>query len=217
MLKFCFVLFLAIASTVDAGAWSRGKANGFSMTSIQVTTPSLAEPASYYFSNYSEFGLTRNLTLGADIGHSVSGDSKFIVFLRHPILKLKDKHLFAAELGIGQVADEFVIRPGLSYGHGFSGFKRSGWLAVDVLFEHHTVSQATDFKADFTYGLNHSGGFKTIFQLQSGRQAGDPNFLRFAPSFAIPMGASAHLEFGGSLNLIGGAEYGLKVGIWKKF
>jgi len=34
MLNFYLLLFLALASTVDAGAWSRSKGEGFTMTSI---------------------------------------------------------------------------------------------------------------------------------------------------------------------------------------
>jgi hypothetical protein len=217
MLNFYLLLFLALASTVDAGAWSRSKGEGFTMTSIQVTAPSLTKPASYYYSNFSEFGLTESITFGADLGHSVSGESKLIVFLRHPILALKDKHHFAAELGVGEIAGEFILRPGLFYGRGLAHHNSSGWLAIDVLFEHHVRHQKTDFKADFTYGTTFSGGIKTILQMQSGRQAGDPKFFRFAPSLAIPMGSTTHLELGGSLNLIGEPEYGLKIGIWKDF
>jgi len=180
-------------------------------------SPQLTKPASYYYSNFSEFGLTESITFGADLGHSVSGESKLIVFLRHPILALKDKHHFAAELGVGEIAGEFILRPGLFYGRGLAHHNSSGWLAIDVLFEHHVRLQKTDFKADFTYGTTFSGGIKTILQMQSGRQAGDPKFLRFAPSLAIPMGSTTHLELGGSLNLIGEPEYGLKIGIWKEF
>ena len=78
MLNFYLLLFLALASTVDAGAWSRSKGEGFTMTSIQVTAPSVTKPASYYYSNFSEFGLTESITFGADLGHSVSGESKLI-------------------------------------------------------------------------------------------------------------------------------------------
>ena len=55
MLNFYLFLFLALASTVDAGAWSRSKGEGFTMTSLQVTAPSFTEPASFYYSNFSEF------------------------------------------------------------------------------------------------------------------------------------------------------------------
>lgn len=217
MLKFYLVLLMALAATANAGAWPRGKGNGFSMTSVQATAHSLADPAHYYFSSYAEYGLTRKITLGGDIGHSVSGESKLILFLRHPVLTLNDKHHFAFELGAGVVANDAVIRPGASYGSGFSRWGRSGWFAIDILFEHHIAAGSTDFKADVTYGLNHPQGYKSIFQIQSGKQVGDPSFLRFAPSVAIPISSSSHLELGGTINMIGAANYGLKIGVWKKF
>ena len=217
MLQFYFVLLVALATTANAGAWPRGKGNGFSMTSLQATAHNLADPADYYFSSYAEFGLTDDITVGGDIGHSVSGASKFIVFLRHPIFTLNDKHHFAFELGAGIVANDTVVRPGVSYGSGFSRSSQSGWFAIDILFEHHITTRSTNFKADVTYGINHPRGYKSIYQLQSGKQVGDPNFLRFAPSVAIPISTSSHLEVGGTINMIGATNYGLKVGVWKKF
>lgn len=217
MLKSVFLLFLAWASTADAGPWPRGKGDAFIMTSLQVTAPNLEGPASYYFSNYLEYGLTDSFTFGADLGHSVSGESKSIAFLRHPLWQHNTTHYFAAEIGLGQVAGNVVVRPGFSYGRGFSNGKTSSWLTVDLLFEHHLVKKHTDFKADITYGLNHHGGFKSMIQIQTGKQTGDPSFLRLAPSFALPMGASSHLEIGGSIALRGTDEYGLKVGFWKNF
>lgn len=214
----CVLFFLlAFASTALAGPWPRGAGNIFAMTSLQISAPNLGTPANYYVSNYLEYGLTKELTLGTDIGHSVSGDSKAILFLRSPIFRQITPHLFAAELGIGKVAEDFVVRPGLTYGRSFSNGTGSGWMTVDILLEHHLGRNRTDRKLDLTYGRNHRGGFKSMWQIQAGRQRGDPSFLRIAPSFALPMGPSAHFELGASVALTGGREYGLKIGLWKAF
>ncbi len=217
MMLRCALLFLAFASTAHAGAWPRGKGNGFLMASVQATAPNLAGPVSYYSGSYVEYGLTNKLTLGSDIGHSVSGNSKALIFLSYPIGTLAKKHHFAAELGFGRVAGSTVVRPGLSYGRGFKNRFGQGWFSIDALLEHHLGESRTDVKVDMTLGLNHDGGFKSIIQLQTGKQRGDPGFVRLAPSFAMPMGRDMHFELGFSAALRGPADYGVKLGLWRAF
>lgn len=216
MLRLALVAIL-LASQAFAGPWPREKKSIFAMTSYQVSAQDLSGPVDAYYSGYFEYGLGNGLTLGADSGHSVSGDSKFVLFLRRSMALRDSGHIFAAELGLGQIGTDAVVRPGLSYGYGFSGARGSGWLSVDLLFEHHVGMDRTDAKADITYGRNHARGFKSIWQLQAGKQRGDPSFLRLAPSVAVPVGSRTHLELGTSTGLRGPSEYGLKIGVWHEF
>lgn len=217
MLKLSFLFTLMLIEAAAAGPWPRQKGQGFAMSSLQVTAASLSGPENYYFSTYLEYGLTNQLTLGADIGHSVSGETKGIMFLRHPIWLRSQTHHFAAELGLGTIAGNSVIRPGMSYGRSFEYKESSGWLTVDGLLEHHLGQQISDFKFDITYGRTYSNDFKAMVQIQAGKQQGDSSFLRLAPSFALPAGKSTHVEIGGSVGLRGASEYGLKVGFWRAF
>ncbi len=211
------LLLLAFASVAHAGAWPRGKGNGFAMVSLQATAPSLSGPVSYYTSSYVEFGLTDKLTLGSDVGHSVSGNSKALLFLSYPIATLGEKHHFAAEISFGRIAGDTVVRPGLNYGFGFENRIGKGWFTLDSLFEHHIDRGHTDVKADITLGFNHERGFKSILQLQLGKQRGDNGFARLAPSFAMPMGRKMHFELGFSTELRGPKAYGIKAGLWRAF
>lgn len=211
------LLLLAFASAAHAGAWPRGKGNGFAMVSFQATAPSLTGPVSYYTGSYVEFGLTDKLTLGSDVGHSVSGNSKALIFLSYPIATIGEKHHFATEIGFGRIAGNMVLRPGLNYGFGFKNRIGQGWVTLDTLFEHHLGKDRTDVKADITVGVNHARGFKSILQLQLGKQHGDNSIARLAPSFAMPMGQKMHFELGFSAELRGAAEYGIKAGIWRAF
>lgn len=217
MFKLGFLFSLALIRAAEAGPWPRQKGHIFAMSSLQVTDASLEGSGDFYFSTYLEYGLTSELTLGADIGHSVSGESKGIVFLRHPIWQKSRTHFFAAELGLGTIANDSVIRPGFSYGRSFEYKESSGWLTFDSLLEHYPEQRRSDFKLDITYGRTYSKDFKTMLQIQTGKQEGDPSFLRIAPSFALPAGKSAHFEVGGSFELRGVPEYGLKIGLWKTF
>ncbi|MBU2983444.1 hypothetical protein KO498_16685 [Lentibacter algarum] len=211
------LLFLAIASTAHAGAWPRGKGNGFAMVSFQVTASGLGGPVSYYTGSFVEYGLTDKLTLGSDVGHGVSGSSKALIFISYPIGVINDKHRFAAEIGVGRIAGNTVVRPGFNYGRGIKNRFGEGWVTLDTLFEHHLGEGHTDVKLDFTFGLNHGRGFKSMLQLQAGKQRGDPGFLRLAPSFAMPIGQKMHFELGFSSSLRGPSEYGIKAGVWRKF
>lgn len=217
---FLSLLLLVFANAAHAGAWPRGEGNGFVMVTLQGTVPQFfggLGPVSTYSGAYLEYGLTDKITLGFDIGHSVSGNSKALFFASYPLGQPDSRHKFAVELGIGRAAGNAVVRPGLSYGRGFDGKLGSGWVSANALFEHHLGRKRTDMKLDFTIGLNHKGGFKSIVQLQAGRQEGDPSFLRIAPSFALPMGKDTHFELGFSTELIGQTAYGLKIGVWRNF
>ena len=187
------------------------------MVSFQATAPSLTGPVNYYTSSYVEYGLTDKLTLGSDVGHGVSGNAKALIFLSYPIGTIGDKHNFAAEIGVGRIAGDSVLRPGLNYGFGFKNRVGQGWFTLDALFEHHLSEGHTDVKADITVGLNHERGFKSIVQLQLGQQRGDNGFVRLAPSFAMPMGRKMHFELGFSTELRGPKAYGIKAGIWRAF
>ena len=212
--------YLLLAATQTfAGAWPREKGRGFLSSASQVEAEGLDGPYSLYSTAYLEYGLGHDLTLGFDVGHAVSGKSKAVLFLRRPLGELAPGHLFAAEFGIGRIAGEAVVRPGLSYGHGFTRRNgQSGWISIESFAEFHLVSGTVDYKADFTYGLNHGQRFKSILQLQTGVSHGDPAFARLAPSVVMRVGRATHIELGLTAEKITGDErFGVKFGFWREF
>lgn len=224
------VLLCCLASTCQAGAWPREKGTTFATATIRLGWPQTVvqglaqglpvdpEPSSRYMTLYLEHGLTEKLTLGADIGHAVSGEGKTIGFLRYPLgLAPDSRHKLSAEIGLGEIDDDTVIRPGLSYGAGFDIRGVSGWIAVDALAELYPTSGNVDAKMDVTFGLNLQEGHRAILQVQSGQRTGDDPFARFAPSYVMPLGKNRHLEIGGSVSLMGEADVGLLLGLWQSF
>ena len=217
-LMLCLAPLFPFADPAHAGAWPRDKGSGFISAASRVVASSWEGPYGVYSTTYLEYGLGHRVTAGFDIGHAISGTGKAIFFLRKSLPETDGGHVFAGELGLGQIAGAPAIRPGLSYGRGFilrgGG---SGWLSLESVAEIWLNSGQTDFKADFTVGFNHGEKFKTILQLQTGVPHGDPAFIRAAPSVVVKMGKTSHLELGLTAGITGDDSYGLKLGFWRKF
>lgn len=215
------VLFIVICapSLGLAGAWQRAPGTGFAATSVRLTWPQNVAvwtglaPTGRYNTLYIEYGLTPRLTLGLDVGRSVSGQSKTVAFLQMPIRNRDKGPKIAAQLGVGKVADQTVIRPGLSLGWGLD----HGWLAIDSVTEFGLEQGNIDWKADVTWGRNLNKGRKLMVQIQTGETTIDPLFARIAPSLVTPLNDRLMLETGVSMGLVGDSSMGVTVGMWMEF
>lgn len=214
----CLLLCLP-AAFAEAGAWPRKTGEAFASATARFSWPqdlqqltSLA-PTQEYYTLYLEYGLTDRLTLGVDLGRSVSGSGKSVVFLQYPLVARDPGPRVAAQLGFGRISGSQVIRPGLSLGWGL----KRGWISVDGVAEMQLQSGLTDYKIDMTWGWNFDNGSKLILQMQTGAPAGDPLFARFAPSVVYPVNDSLSLETGVTYGLTGDASFGVMMGLWKTF
>ncbi len=213
MVRVLALIFSLLPAVAQAGAWLREPGHGF----FSATTY-LLEPGSggqHYAGVYLEYGLNKRLTFGLDLGRGVSGNTKSIAFLRWPLAGT-GRHRVALDLGIGEIAGNPTLRPGLSYGTGFDGPLGSGWLSLETAAERNLRAGCTDYKADLTLGLNRPR-HKILLQLQSGKAAGDPAFLRIAPSVTRDIGKGWQVELGLTREVIGGHAGGLKLGLWREF
>lgn len=212
---------LAIGLTGDAhaGAWPRAKGGTFASASVRlswpqdVTTWTSTAPTDDYRTLYIEHGLTDRITLGLDFGHGVSGARKGVVFVQLPLRNRDNGPKVSAQLGLGRIRDETVLRPGLSVGWGLP----NGWLSFDSVAEWHVDSQSSDVKLDATWGHNLPGGRKLILQVQTGQEEDDPYFIRLAPSLVTPLGKYLKLEGGGTWGLTGDMSMGVMFGLWAEF
>ncbi|MBP0481632.1 hypothetical protein [Sagittula salina] len=211
-------LTLALPAQAEAGAWPRDKGAGFLAVATRLTWPqditlwTSLSPTEDYQTLYIEYGLTDRLTLGLDVGRSVSGAGKTVAFLQMPLRDRDRGPKIAAQMGLGQISGETVLRPGLSLGWGL----RNGWLALDGVAEIRATG-AADTKLDITRGWNLPRNFMLILQLQTGLQQDDPAFARFAPSLVFPLRKRIKGEFGGAWGLAGDSSMGLKFGLWAEF
>lgn len=214
----CLCLCLA-ASAAGAGAWPRKTGTGFASTTARLTWPQDVEqltspaPTEEYYTLYLEYGLSERLTLGIDLGRSVSGSGKSVVFLQFPLRNQDSGPKIAAQLGVGRISGQTVIRPGLSVGWGL----KRGWLSIDSVAEMQVQTGVADYKLDMTWGRNMGAGRKLILQVQTGAPAGDPPFARFAPSMVFPLGDSLKAEAGVTYGLTGDESFGIMLGLWKTF
>ncbi len=211
MLRVIVMIWLVATGPAWAGAWPRGKGNVFVTTSTYVTQMGT------YTGIYAEWGASDRLTFGLDVGRGVSGEDKAVVFMRLPMLGRLSSHTFAWEIGVGEIAGEKVLRPGLSWGKGFDFAGRAGWAALDTVAELRIDTLATDLKADLTLGLTITDRRKVMMQVQAGVQDGDEPFLRLVPSITFGLSERAKMELGFTHDLFGVQDTGVKAALWYEF
>ena len=203
------------------GAWPKEQGHGFVSADIRLSRPRtnlLYGEVSDYRTIYFEYGVTDRLTMGLDLGRSVSGEEKAVVFARYPIPLGSDRFRFAAELGLGRIDEARVLRPGLSFGTSFEAWPDAwAWIAVDAIAEHSLDAGSTDYKIDATFGVTFPNRWKGFVQLQTGAPHDEEPFLRIAPSVVMPVGKRSHVELGATWGVSGDDQLGIKLGIWHAF
>lgn len=217
----CLGLFILLMSgpPATAGAWPREKGSGFVSSAIRLAWPKDAlrgkadAKSTQYQTFYMEYGLSESLTIGVDLGRSVSGQDKTVLFFKIPLRQAETGPKISAQLGFGRISGNTVIRPGLSLGWGHE----NGWLSFDAVSEIDVNKGQADQKIDMTWGRNLNKGHKLILQLQTGDPAADPPFARFAPSYVIPLNKSIKIEAGTSFGIFGDETAGIKIGVWASF
>ncbi len=213
------IAFCLCASFVQAGAWPREKGSSFFSMSVRLGWPQDVthwisnDPTDQYRTAYFEYGLTDKVTLGFDLGNSVSGDGKAIGFVQFPLRNQDTGPKVALQFGLGQISGDRVVRPGLSIGWGL----KKGWIGIESFMEMRADTGVSDYKVDFTWGRNLAKDRKLIMQLQTGIQHGDPAFARIAPSVVFPVHKRIKLETGATYGLTGDSSMGLKLGFWTEF
>ena len=212
-------LALGFPSLVDAGAWPREQGSTFVAAGISLRWPqdlshwTSAAPTQEYRTFYLEYGLTDRVTLGLDLGRSVSGDDKSIVFAQIPILQKDRGPKLALQLGVGMIGEDTILRPGLAVGWGL----KQGWLSADAVAEVSTADGGTDLKLDVTWGRKLARDRKLILQMQLGAPQDDPAFARFAPSLVVPLRGKLKSEIGATWGVAGDTSMGLRFGLWAEF
>lgn len=212
------ILWLCATQAI-AGAWSRPMGSGFISVADRLSWPQNTDqwtsrkPTGRYTTIYLEYGASDRLTLGLDLGHSVSGAGKTLVFAQLPVFTREHGWRMTGQLGFGEIEGRATLRPGLALGRGLS----RGWLSAETMAEIALESKETDYKLDLTYGHNMRNDRKLILQIQTGLPEGEDGFVRLAPSYVRPFGKRLKLEQGVTYGLRGDTSMGVKVGFWADF
>jgi hypothetical protein len=207
------------ASQALAGAWPRAKGSGFVSVSNRLSWPqntdhwTSSEPTDRYSTIYLEYGASDRLTLGLDLGHSVSGAGKTLIFAQLPVFARDQSWHMTGQMGFGEIERRATLRPGLALGRGLP----QGWLSLETMAEIALENKETDYKLDLTYGRNLREDQKLIIQIQTGLPEGEEGFVRLAPSYVRPFGKRLKLEQGVTYGLRGDSSMGVKLGLWADF
>jgi hypothetical protein len=210
-------LVLWLALQAQAGPWPRAEGETFLSTAIEAP---LAQ-GDGLFTLYAEHGLTDRLTLGLDMGATRHEMQKTVVFARLPFGEAPGGMRLAVELGLGLIRDQPVLRPGFSFGRGFSLSGRPGWITLDTRAVIHqnplTARYHADWESDLTFGIETWRKTRAILQLQSGIPARGDEYLKIAPSWVIPAAPGRHLEIGVTAGLLGSSAIAAKLALWHSF
>lgn len=211
MLRVVLLMLLLLAPPAWAGAWPRGEGRAF------IAAMSYATETDRYSGVYAEWGQSDRLTLGGDLGRSVSGRDKQVVFLRYHLPANDRPARLALEIGAGRIGQQSVLRPGLAWGRGITLAGQHGWLALDLQAEIYPKLRHADAKLDLTYGIEMWPDVTGIMQLQAGMQRGDEPFLRLVPSVVWNSPGPARWEIGVTQSLRGTWATGAKLALWLEF
>ncbi|QPM91860.1 hypothetical protein [Pseudooceanicola algae] len=196
----------------QAGAWPRGEGNHFVSSAVYLHQGKDSDWTSLTY--FHEYGLTPDLTIGADIGGAISDVGKAVLFLAYPLPPMFGLNI-GGQIGIGTVDRQPVLRPGISFGRGSE--KPSGWIVTDAVLEYFIDDQTYDWKVDTTFGLNVTEGLKLYGQIQSGQIYGDLPYARLEGSAAVRLRPGLDLDLGASSGLYNSDDLRLKIGIWRSF
>lgn len=219
MIRWFAILLCLSAPMAQAGAWPRAEGTGFVSLSQRLSWPQdLAalqtdDARQDYATLYAEYGVTDRLTLGLDLGRSVSGDDKSVLFVQYPLRAAPTGPKVTAQLGLGRIGDKTILRPGLSLGWGLE----RGWLSLDGVAEIATREKTTDYKLDITWGRSLSKDRKLILQVQTGFPTHGDAFVRLAPSMVFPVSDRLQAELGVTWDVSGDDRMGILVGLWRDF
>lgn len=209
------------ASMATAGAWPRGKGKTFASSSASLTWPDKRELElpDVYGSSYLEYGLSKRLTIGLDMG---SPDAtrperlKTVGFLRYTLTNENSAHQIAIDSGGGKYLNTDVFRLGMSYGLGFQTLKKNSWISIEAHTLRMTSNTQAAYSLDATYGISLEKG-KIMGQFSAYQAFDKARNISLTPSYAHDLGNGRHLEIGVTVGLLGKPDPALKIGIWQEF
>lgn len=224
----CFALLLAAPAA--AGAWLEQPGKGFAAASAtyrhaQGSGRAAGQAAqSSELAYYGAYGLSQRLTLGVDLNRSANRSGHALMFARLPVLP-KGQTRLAAELalGVNQRAGPWLPmqRMTLSFGRGFQTVGgRSGWLAVDVGYEHRSSGAEVIWKLDATFGLNPAETGQRpapMLQVETSKPEGGRLTVSLIPSLRLKLHPERELIVGLEHRSGGQRSLGLRLGLWQRF
>ncbi|MRU14243.1 hypothetical protein FDP25_02255 [Roseovarius sp. A21] len=237
MLRALALLALCLmAPCASAGPWPRAQGETFLSATYETGGPD------DYASLYAEYGLSKRLTLGLDLGATPDTAKKTIAFARWPVGGTDRPLRMAVQLGLGY-AERWrtppfklvitgggplpplpgprpkmrpVLQTGVSLGRGLGILGHNGWITLDTRAETDDAL-ATQYEADATVGLKTRKGHMFIMQLQTGATDTGQTWAKLAPAYVRQLSNTTHLEVGVTAGLMEGNDLAARFGLWQEF
>jgi len=238
MLKFVLLCALLLPTSLIAGAWPRGKYNGYLDLSFFHYFADDNSTTSHF---YGEFGITDRITLALDgIYQQQEGTITGVISVLYALPEGTLPVRLAFGGGIGQALfystiteDVFEFREGrriqiaqtitqnvttqhvaqFSAHMGYS--TNSSWMTADLRYLTYQSSGEYLAKLDLTYGRHLSPSLSGQFQVQIG-QATNFTYLNLAPAVEWPMNKNFGIILGGLYDTKGD-RHALRLGVVLKF
>lgn len=220
------LLLMLLPTLAWAGAWPREVGRVFLSASAtarsdRASIGAAGFPQEIFAAFYLEYGLTPNITVGLDASHDDKGDFTALAFMRRPIGRGENGHVFALKAGAGTTrtgsTTQSLVMAGFDWGRGFETGLGNGWLSLETGLYYRTGQGELAAKADLTLGLKPSDRTKLMLQVQAGQYPGGDAYLRLVPSVALQIREGAHVELGLAAGLAGDDRLGVKIGTWLEF
>lgn len=211
------IILLCLPAWAAAGPWLRAPETHF--LSISTEMDPMVVPANPYTAVYYEYGLSPKVTLGFDGGLDANGVGKALVFARTQLGANRGPHRLSAEFAFGAISDgqdiSPVVRPGVSWGRGFSLGQQSGWWALDATYAYRPKDNSHWPKVEGTIGWAAHDRVKLLMQATAESPNGNAVIVSWTPSVAVRLSKQTHLVFGAVIyNRLPNT---LKIGIWQEF
>lgn len=212
------VMLLALAQQGAAGPWPRGEGDGFFAASVTARPPEAA--ADRELSLYAEYGLTPQLTIGADLHGQGSGTGHLLLFARLPLPETSGLHSAIQASAGGYRAGGHAGTMGrltLTAGRGFTLSGIPGWWTLDAAAEWRRGLPGPVWKLDGTVGLNTQGRLKPLLQSEYSKLSGQRPVWSLLPGLRIQAGPGWYLVANAELRSAQTRTVGIRLGLWQDF
>ncbi|WP_339986969.1 hypothetical protein [Gymnodinialimonas ulvae] len=220
----------------SAGPWAREAGDLFISFQIsaeqdpsQVIEQGLWEPEAYA-SLYTEYGLGRSLTLGADIGRGEVSQSG-VAFLRYTLTPPDATWQWAVDGGLGvrqtgEGQSNGLVRLGASVGRGLGEHDggwpmllrhQGGWIALDAALLYDLEVEDVIWQTEGTLGLSLTDRTTAIFSLKAEEWPGADLVVTATPSLAFDILPDTTLRIGARGALTGSSDVGVLLSLWHTF
>lgn len=206
------LLFMLLPVPAEAGAWARGDGNLFIASTLR--HPEGAQSYTGTGALYAEYGLSRSLTLGAEYDE-IAGARVFFRQSRHR----EGGDVTATSLGIAQArsnSGDLLFETGLHWGRGIRSPLGPGWINIEARGAVDGAGRWHHAKLDTLVGFRPDDRWMPVLALEA---YADPNVttVQFAPSLALRISPSRHLNFRYRIPLKGDTPRQFDLSLWLEF